>query len=65
MRASPGEADALTRRDTWWLTIVGRLKPGWTKERAAAQLRDNWFVFRDRRPELYGAIATLDGRAGS
>jgi N-carbamoylputrescine amidase len=27
----------------------------------AAQ-RDNWFVFRDRRPELYGALATLDGR---
>jgi N-carbamoylputrescine amidase len=28
---------------------------------AAAQLRDNWFVFRDRRPDLYGAIASLDG----
>ena len=28
----------------------------------AAQ-RDNWFVFRDRRPELYGALCTLDGRA--
>ncbi len=26
-----------------------------------AQLRDNWFVFRDRRPELYGPIASLDG----
>ena len=29
---------------------------------AAAQLRDNWFVFRDRRPELYGADR-LAGRA--
>jgi N-carbamoylputrescine amidase len=29
---------------------------------AAAQLRDNWFVFRDRRPELYGPLGTLDGR---
>lgn len=29
---------------------------------AAAQLRDNWFVFRDRRPELYGALSSLDGR---
>ena len=28
---------------------------------AAAQLRDNWFVFRDRRPELYGALGSLDG----
>lgn len=24
--------------------------------------RDNWFVFRDRRPELYGALLSLDGR---
>ena len=27
------------------------------------QLRNNWFVFRDRRPDLYGAITTLDGSA--
>ena len=27
-----------------------------------ARLRDNWFVFRDRRPELYGALVSLDGR---
>ncbi|MHB1870069.1 MAG: N-carbamoylputrescine amidase [Steroidobacteraceae bacterium] len=26
-------------------------------------LRDNWFVFRDRRPDLYGALVTLDGRS--
>ena len=30
---------------------------------AIAALRDNWFVFRDRRPELYGALLSLDGRA--
>jgi N-carbamoylputrescine amidase len=29
---------------------------------AIAELRDNWFVFRDRRPDLYGALVTLDGR---
>jgi N-carbamoylputrescine amidase len=29
-----------------------------------ARLRDNWFVFRDRRPELYRALTTLDGRSG-
>jgi len=29
---------------------------------AIAQLRDNWFVFRDRRPDLYGALLTLDGQ---
>ena len=27
-----------------------------------AQLRDNWFVFRDRRPELYGSLLSLDGQ---
>ena len=31
---------------------------------ATAQLRDNWFVFRDRRPDLYGTLASLDGRRG-
>jgi N-carbamoylputrescine amidase len=28
---------------------------------AVAQLRDNWFVFRDRRPELYGALLSFGG----
>jgi N-carbamoylputrescine amidase len=28
---------------------------------AIAELRDNWFVFRDRRPDLYGALTSLDG----
>lgn len=27
-----------------------------------ARMRDYWCVFRDRRPDLYGALATLDGR---
>ena len=29
----------MTRRDYWWLASMGRLKPGWTLERATAQLR--------------------------
>jgi len=29
---------------------------------ATAQLRDNWFVFRDRRPDLYRTLVSLDGR---
>ncbi|HTU65370.1 MAG TPA: N-carbamoylputrescine amidase [Steroidobacteraceae bacterium] len=29
---------------------------------AIEELRNNWFVFRDRRPELYGALTTYDGR---
>jgi N-carbamoylputrescine amidase len=28
---------------------------------ALAQVRDNWFVFRDRRPDLYGPLLSLDG----
>jgi len=34
-----GEDTQLARRDGWWLTGIGRLKPGWTVARAAAQLR--------------------------
>jgi N-carbamoylputrescine amidase len=30
-----------------------------------ARLRDNWFVFRDRRPDLYGPLVSLDGRRDS
>jgi N-carbamoylputrescine amidase len=29
---------------------------------AVAELRRTWGVFRDRRPEMYGALMTLDGR---
>jgi N-carbamoylputrescine amidase len=28
---------------------------------AIEELRNNWFVFRDRRPDLYGALTTYDG----
>ena len=28
----------------------------------AAEYRSNWGVFRDRRPDLYGAVSSLDGR---
>ncbi len=28
-----------------------------------AEQRDNWFVFRDRRPDLYGALTTYDAIA--
>ncbi|WP_428698008.1 N-carbamoylputrescine amidase [Stappia sp.] len=31
---------------------------------ALAALRASWGVFRDRRPDLYGPIATLDGAGG-
>jgi predicted permease len=34
-----GEDSHLKNRSGWWLSVMGRLKPGWTIERAAAQLR--------------------------
>ena len=34
-----GEDSQLKSRIGWWLSVMGRLKPGWTIERAAAQLR--------------------------
>ena len=33
-----GAQSALGRADSWWLDIMARLKPGWTAERAQAQL---------------------------
>jgi predicted permease len=33
-----GENSMLNLGTGWWLTVVGRLKPGWTEERAAAHL---------------------------
>ncbi|MBV9762938.1 MAG: ABC transporter permease [Acidobacteriaceae bacterium] len=33
-----GEGSHLNKRDHWWLAITGRLKPGWTVARAAAQV---------------------------
>lgn len=32
------EGKRLDRRDGWWLAAIGRLKPGWTFERATAHL---------------------------
>ena len=33
-----GEKSVFTRRDGWWLAAIGRLKPGWTRAKATAQL---------------------------
>jgi putative ABC transport system permease protein len=34
-----GEDSQLNRADGWWLSVMGRLKPGWTIRQAALQLR--------------------------
>ncbi len=33
-----GEDSRLNETHDWWLSVMGRLKPGWTSERASAQL---------------------------
>jgi len=35
---SPTGDEVLTRRDLFWLSVIGRLKPDWTVPRASAQL---------------------------
>lgn len=41
-------------KDAWWLTPIGRLKPGWTVKRASAHLRDlSPAIFRETVPETY------------
>jgi predicted permease len=32
-----GENSHTAKRNNWWLAVIGRLKPGWTVERATAQ----------------------------
>jgi putative ABC transport system permease protein len=34
-----GEDSHLSKRHHWWLAVIGRLKPGWTVDRAAAQVK--------------------------
>src|SRR5262249_47753473 len=33
-----GEGNRLDRRSAWWLSVMGRLKPGWTLQQATAHL---------------------------
>jgi putative ABC transport system permease protein len=49
-----GEFSQYDNPQGWWLTAMGRLKPGWTIERAAAQLRAvSPTVFREALPSAY------------
>ncbi|MBC7927738.1 MAG: ABC transporter permease, partial [Bryobacteraceae bacterium] len=42
------------QKHAWWLTLIGRMKPGWTVEKASALLRDiSPVVFRESVPEIY------------
>jgi putative ABC transport system permease protein len=51
-------ADRMTSGTTWWLTIMGRLKPGWTIERADAHVRAlSAGIFRDALPPNYPQVS--------
>ncbi len=48
--------DRIPQRNAWWLSIMGRLKPGWTLERAGAQiLAVSPAIMRDSLPPAYRA----------
>ena len=36
--STPARGNAVDKRHYWWLDVIGRLKPGWTLERANAHL---------------------------
>ncbi len=51
-----GEGSHLAKRNHWWLAIIGRLKPGWTVTRAAAQAKAiSSQVFESTVPPNYRA----------
>jgi putative ABC transport system permease protein len=52
-----GEDSHLNSRIGWWLSVMGRLKPGWTVERAAARLRAiSPQIFEAAMPPEYNAM---------
>ena len=47
---------AFPRRTAWWLSLMGRLKPGWTIERANAQIQAaSPAIMRETLPPAYRA----------
>jgi putative ABC transport system permease protein len=50
--------DRLQNGSVWWVTMTGRLKPGWTIERADAHVRTlSEGVFRDALPPGYPQVS--------
>ena len=56
-----GEQSMLNAGTGWWLTVMGRLKPGWTEERAAAHLANiSPGVFEASLPANYPPVSVKD-----
>jgi putative ABC transport system permease protein len=50
--------DGLKSGSFWWLTLVGRVKPGWTIERADAHVRTlSAGIFKDALPPNYPQVS--------
>lgn len=65
----------LENKSAWWLTAIGRLKPEWSVERAAAHMTEiSSIIFRETQPEIYrpesvekylkNKLTALPGNAG-
>jgi predicted permease len=55
------EDSAIGRRHYWWIAAMGRLKPGWTQEQAAAHLRAiSPGLFEATLPSVYTAVDRKD-----
>jgi predicted permease len=53
-RTIKGEYSRLDLRHGWWLTVMGRLKPGWTIDQAGAQLAAiSPALFQETLPPIY------------
>jgi len=54
-----GEHSSYNRRDAWWLAILGRLKPGWSLQKASAQLQAiSPAIMQETLPPMYQAEGT-------
>ena len=57
------EGSRLASGSDWWLIVMGRLKPGWTEERAAAHLAAlSPGIFEDTLPAKYPPDSVQDYR---
>jgi predicted permease len=55
--AIKGEGANLEKRNSWWLAAMGRLKPGWTVERASAHLDTiSPALFQATLPPMYDGV---------
>jgi predicted permease len=57
----PNKNSLLDVGNTWWLTVTGRLKPGWSLEQATAQLQSiSPGLFESTLPANYPSVSVKD-----